>query len=99
MAFIQPVNRVESISNIQKLSQKTVDKKDDFRNIFNQAINNVKETEENLAEEQYLFVTGQSEDTHSLGIAASKAQIAVDLLIAIRNKAIDSYNELMRTNL
>ena len=71
----------------------------DFRNIFNQLVDNVKESEENLANEQYLFATGQPQDTHSLGIAATKAQISVDLLIAIRNKALDSYNELMRISL
>jgi len=59
----------------------------------------VVDSETDLAREQYLFATGQSEDTHSLGIASSKAQISVDLLVTLRNKALESYNELMRINL
>lgn len=97
---ITPITRLETINNLNALNDKTtVGNNTDFRNIFNQLVDNVKESEENLANEQYLFATGQSQDTHSLGIAASKAQISVDLLIAIRNKALDSYNELMRLNL
>lgn len=101
--FITPINRLDSISDLNAVSNKTTTDKStkgsDFRNIFNQVIDNVKESEETLSNEQYLFVTGQSQDTHSLEIAATKAQISVDLLIAIRNKALDSYNELMRINL
>ncbi|MEA4973651.1 Flagellar hook-basal body complex protein FliE [bioreactor metagenome] len=101
--FITPINRLDSISDLNAISNKTATdkstKSSDFRNIFNQVIDNVKESEETLSNEQYLFVTGQSQDTHSLEIAATKAQISVDLLIAIRNKALDSYNELMRINL
>lgn len=98
--FITPINRLDSISDLSSLSsEKTTGKSGDFRNIFNQVVDNVKESEENLANEQYKFLTGQSQDTHSVEIAATKAQISVDLLIAIRNKALDSYNELMRMNL
>lgn len=97
--FISPINRLDSISDLNNTDNKKVNSSSDFRNIFNQVVNNVKETEENLSKEQYLFATGQSQDTHSLEIAATKAQISVDLLVAVRNKALDSYNELMRISL
>ncbi|MFR1871809.1 MAG: flagellar hook-basal body complex protein FliE [Coprococcus sp.] len=32
-------------------------------------------------------------------MAASQAQVAVDMLVQLRNKALDSYNELMRLSL
>ncbi|HCR83117.1 MAG TPA: flagellar hook-basal body complex protein FliE, partial [Lachnospiraceae bacterium] len=32
-------------------------------------------------------------------IAASEAQLSVDMLVQLRNKAIESYNELMRISL
>ena len=32
-------------------------------------------------------------------IATAKAQIAVDLLVQLRNRATDAYNELMRISL
>jgi flagellar hook-basal body complex protein FliE len=97
------MNQVNSINDLSKITDSTTgnstNKTDGFKNIFNQAIDNVKQTEDNLAKQQYAFVTGQSDDTHTLGIAASEAQMAVDLLVSLRNKALDSYNELMRINL
>lgn len=67
-----------------------------FKGIFEEAINNVRETEDNLAKNQYLLATGQLEDPHSVGIAASEAQLSVDLLVALRTKALEAYNEIMR---
>ena len=97
--FINPMNPIDSINQLNTLENKNQkNKTNDFRNIFNEAINNVKETESTLENEQYLFATGQSQDTHSLGIAATKAQISVELLVTLRNKALESYNEIMRTS-
>lgn len=67
-----------------------------FKGIFEEAINNVRETEDNLAKNQYLLATGQLEDPHTVGIAASEAQLSVDLLVALRTKALEAYNEIMR---
>lgn len=96
-----PINGLDPIQLLNQTNKnnKTNTSQDDFRNVFSQAISNVVESENNLAKEQYLFAAGQNEDTHSLGIAATKAQISVDLLVTLRNKALDSYNELMRINL
>ncbi len=70
-----------------------------FKDIFENAINNVKETENSFAESEYLLATGQIEDAHTVPIYAAKAQLAVDLLIQLRNKALESYNELIKINL
>lgn len=70
-----------------------------FKGIFNEAINNVRLTDEDLANKQYLLATGQIEDAHSVPIAAAEAQLAVDLLVSLRTKALESYNELMRISL
>ena len=70
-----------------------------FKGIFEEAVQNVKSTEQELTNQQYLLATGQIEDAHTVMIAASQAQVAVDMLVQLRNKALDSYNELMRISL
>ena len=70
-----------------------------FKSIFDEAVQNVKSTEQELTNQQYLLATGQIEDAHTVMIAASQAQVAVDMLVQLRNKALDSYNELMRISL
>ena len=70
-----------------------------FGSIFRSAIDNVKETDADRVETQYLLATGQLDNPAALMIAASKNQIAVDLLIQLRNKALDVYSELTRISL
>lgn len=67
-----------------------------FKGIFEEAIENVKTTDQNLAKNQYLLATGQIDDPHTVNIAASQAQLSVDLLVALRTKALEAYNEIMR---
>lgn len=70
-----------------------------FGAIFQDAINNVKETDADKVEAQYLLATGQLDNPAALMTAISKNQIAVDLLIQLRNKALDAYSELTRISL
>lgn len=94
---IQPMSLAEGIGITQKVSGQ--EGTSIFKSIFDEAIGNVKLTEEDLVNKQYLLATGQIEDAHSVPIAAAEAQIAVDMLVALRNKALESYNELMRISL
>ncbi|WP_127126482.1 flagellar hook-basal body complex protein FliE [Georgenia sp. SYP-B2076] len=41
-------------------------------------------------------VTGELEDVHAYTIAATEAQVALELTAAVRNKAVDAFNEIMR---
>ena len=69
-----------------------------FGQIFNSLIQNVKDTDAEFTQAQYLLATGQLDNPAQLGIAAYKNQIAVDLLVQMRNKALDAYNELKNMN-
>lgn len=70
-----------------------------FKDVFADAIQNVKDTQKNLEDKQYLLATGQIDDAHTVPIAAAEAKLSVDLLVELRNKAVDAYNELMRISL
>ena len=70
-----------------------------FGAIFRSAIDNVKETDADFKEAQYLLATGQLNNPAMAMIAASKSQSAVSLLIQLRNKAQDAYSELMRISM
>ncbi|MBD5118114.1 MAG: flagellar hook-basal body complex protein FliE [Clostridiales bacterium] len=65
-----------------------------FGSIFSSLIQNVKDTDAEFTQAQYLLATGQLDNPAQMGIAAYKADIALDLLIQMRNKALDAYNEL-----
>lgn len=67
-----------------------------FKSIFENAINDVRTTDDELVKQQYLLATGDIEDPHSVTIAAAEAQLAVDLLVAVRRQSLEAYNEIMR---
>ena len=69
-----------------------------FGQIFKSLIQNVKDTDAEFTQAQYLLATGQLDNPAQLSIAAYKNQIAVDLLVQMRNKALDAYNELKNMN-
>lgn len=67
-----------------------------FKGIFQTAINDVVVSEKELEQQQYLLATGQIDDAHTVPIATAKAQMSVDLLLALRTKAVEAYNEIIR---
>ena len=69
-----------------------------FTDIFQSAIDSVKETDKEKTQLEYLMATGQLDNPALLTIATTKAELAVDLLVQLRNKVMDAYSEVMRIN-
>jgi len=98
--MITPIEKLTPINGEQK-TQTLADTKtgDMFQEIFRSAIDNVKVTDAEKVETQYLLSTGQLDNPAVMGIASTKAELAVSLLVQLRNKALDAYSELTRMNL
>lgn len=91
------VNSLESIlSNFESINSKNSKESDaSFTDIFDDVLNNVKETEAQVLAENQALLTGESDDLHGAMIASKKAELAVSLAVQIRNKVISAYNEVM----
>ena len=70
-----------------------------FGGIFKSAIDNVKETDAQKTQLQYLMATGQLDNPAALTLASSKYEMSVNLLVQLRNRAVEAYNEIMRISL
>ena len=70
-----------------------------FADVFQAAIDAVKETDAQKNQAEYQLATGQLDNPATLLTAITKAQLSVDFLVQLRNKALDGYSELMRINL
>ena len=95
--MITEISKIQSITNITGAGKTAAVQENEmgtFGPIFQSAIDYVKETDAEKTEAQYLMATGQLDNPAELTIAAAKAQIAVDLLVQLRNKALEAYNEL-----
>lgn len=70
-----------------------------FSSVFNTAVENIKTTNAYLSDaenQEILFALGQSDSAHDLTIALEKAQTALQYTVAIRDKLLEAYKELMQ---
>lgn len=70
-----------------------------FSSVFQLAIDNVRETDDEKNKAEYLLATGQLDDPSVVNIAMTQYELSVQLLIQLRNKALDAYSELTRISL
>ena len=70
-----------------------------FGGIFQSAVDAVKETDAEKTQLQYLMATGQLDNPAELMMAGSKYELSVNLLVQLRNRAVEAYNEIMRISL
>ena len=69
-----------------------------FDSILNSAIDNINSTNSLLSDaenEEISFAMGESENTHDLMIALQKASTALQYTVAVRDKFLDAYKEIM----
>lgn len=70
-----------------------------FDSLLNAAINNINETNGYLSDqenEELKLAMGISENTHDLSIAIQKAETALQYTVAVRDKLLTAYNEIMQ---
>lgn len=70
-----------------------------FDAVLNTAIDNIKTTNSYLSDmenEEIKFALGETENSHDLGIALQKASTALQYTVAIRDRLLDAYKELMQ---
>jgi len=70
-----------------------------FANIFRQAIQNVRDTNAEQVNMEYQLATGLIDNPALVNTATAKATAAAELLMQLRNQALDVYNELMRISI
>ena len=70
-----------------------------FASVFQSAIQNVRDTNAQQVNLEYQLATGQIDNPALVNTAIAKASTAAELLMQMRNKALDAYNELMRISL
>ena len=58
-----------------------------------QEVDNLQTRREEMVES---MVTGQATEVHDVMIAAKESQLAFELLLEVRNKLLESYQEIMR---
>ncbi|MDF2724126.1 MAG: flagellar hook-basal body protein FliE [Paenibacillus sp.] len=71
----------------------------DFGAFLNDAMNSLNKQQASVDTLNDKFVIGEIADVHQLTIAAEKLSLSLEMTVQIRNKVIEAYQEVMRTQI
>lgn len=90
--------KIESLG-VQEKTQKTPNAQEvvnSFQELLSQALNQVNSLQNNADEMMKKLAAGEIKDLHQVMIAVEEAGVALQLTLQIRNRIIESYQEIMR---
>ena len=67
-----------------------------FGDMVGKAINSLESTQSNADNLATQAATGQLQDVQQYMVASTEANLSTELTVAVRNKAVDAFNEIMR---
>ena len=71
----------------------------EFQKVLDGAINGVESLNSDASDSVQRFLTGETEELHSVALAAERPEVAFQLGLQVRNKVISAYQEIMRMQL
>jgi len=66
-----------------------------FTDVLTNLINSVNDLQKDSAQIQEAFLSGEPVELHQVMIKAEEAGLAMDLLLEIRNRLVNAYNQLL----
>jgi flagellar hook-basal body complex protein FliE len=70
-----------------------------FENMLQSSLAQIAETQAAVRDDAIKLATGNTDALHTITINAAKADLAIQTMVTVRNKALDAYNEIMRITL
>ena len=94
---VQTADELRSKTAVSQMKPKSADEiGDSFADSLKQAINTVDRLQKDADNKMRNLATGKSENIHETMIAAEKADLAFRLMVQVRNKVIDAYQDIMK---
>ena len=98
------INSLSQISTADLLNNKTKEVSApnggaDFAKELKSALNEANEIQQEKEKAVADLATGQVKDLHQAALAIGKAELNMKLMLEIRNKALNAYKELSRTQM
>jgi flagellar hook-basal body complex protein FliE len=97
--YLRPVSMASVTPVIERTAPKiqgSADAKTSFTNVLQQAATTLDALDREAVQSQIDLVSGNARDMHTATLTAEKASLALDLVVSVRNKAIEAYQEIMR---
>jgi flagellar hook-basal body complex protein FliE len=88
--------RLNSTIQLPSVADRMKETSTSFEEVLKDSIASVNDLQAQAGRAVDKLVAGETTDLHEVMIAVEKARTSFDLLMEVRNKAVDTYRELMR---
>jgi flagellar hook-basal body complex protein FliE len=100
MANIQSIKSLSTADLLANKSNHSVEgSTTDFAQELKNALGNVNQMQVDSEKAMSDIATGSVKDLHQAAIAIDKAEISMKLMLEVRNKALNAYKEITRTQM
>lgn len=98
--YIVPISTGSAITPFKSAfaAEKAVPTENSFQNMFSDAVSNLEGLNEIKAQDGVALSLGNIDDIGQMQVNSQKAEVALQLLVQMRNKILDSYQEILRIN-
>jgi flagellar hook-basal body complex protein FliE len=98
--ILGPINPNLQVPEIRKSASPAAEKNGTgFGEILKDAISAVNELQIKSDQEVQKLMAGESQDLHTTVIAMQKADLSFQMMMQVRNKIVQAYQEIMRTQI
>ena len=96
--MITPINAVQAVGDlsVSQTVSPTVNAKTSFADWMTQQIDEVQRSEQTAEAGLVNLATGQADNLHQVMIDLEQAKLSFQLLLQVRNRALEAYQEIMR---
>lgn len=95
------INNIKDFLNFNDYDDNKIAKgnKNNFSSFLIEAMDGVNESQKISDDFKKKLSIGELDNLHELTIASEKADVALQITLGIRNKIVDAYKEIMRTQI
>ncbi len=94
---ISPVQSVFDNENEQV--KEITESSPQFSDVFKEVFNDVQETQQQTNIDAVKLMQGEIDDLHTIYNNMTKASIAVETFVAVKNAAVDAYNQVLQISM
>ena len=93
------INKINNLTDTIKNANDIQKKEGDFSSVLKESIKEVNKLQKEGDKAMSDIATGSVKDLHQAAIAIDKAELSMKLMLEVRNKALNAYKELSRTQM
>lgn len=101
--FIVPISStispVNSVFDEEKKAENVTEDTPQFSDVFREIFNDVQETQAQTQVDAVKIIQGDIDDLHTIYNNMTKAAVAVETFVAVKNAAVDAYNQVLQISM